>query len=65
MFSKPLCLASYFSGGKAFWESSRKVSYMHSMLFIQNKELPPQIIAPAVSKLSEKKKKDLLLSIYE
>jgi len=57
MFSKPLRLASYFSGGKAFWESSRKVSYMHSMLFIQNKELPPQIIAPAVSKLSEKKKR--------
>ena len=56
MFSKPLHLAAYFSGGKAFWESSRKVSYMHSMLFIQNKELPPQIIAPAVSKLSEKKK---------
>ena len=57
MFSKPLRLASYFRGGKAFWESSRKVSYMYSMLFIQNKELPPQTIALAVSKLSEKRKK--------
>lgn len=65
MFSKPSRLASYLSGVKALWESSRKIPYMHSMLFIQNEELPPQIIAPAVSKLSGGKKNDLLLSISE